>query len=62
MIGNAWDGSTAVATGLQVMRNKLCMGWQCLVLASLEAKRKQTFWRRQAHLQDWDGPHIRSGR
>lgn len=41
MIQNAWDGSIAMAMGMQMMRSKLCMGLQYLVLASLEAKGKQ---------------------
>lgn len=42
MIQDTWDGSTATVTGMQSVRSKLCMGLQYLVLASLEAKGKQT--------------------
>lgn len=41
MIWNSWDGSTATAMGMQMMRSKLFMGLQYLVLASLEAREKQ---------------------
>lgn len=52
MIWNSWDGSTATAMGMQMMRSKLFMGLKYLVLASLEAREKQTSWRMQAHLHE----------
>jgi len=38
MIQNAWDGSMAPATGMQMIRSKLCMGLRYPAAACLEAK------------------------
>lgn len=58
MVRNAWDGSTATAMGMQMMRSKTCMGLQCLVPASLEAKEKQRHFRECKLLFEMEIDHM----